>query len=272
MKITILVDNYVPNKIDLYGEPSFSCYIEDENLKILFDLGISPIPLENAKRLKIDLSEVSYIILSHGHLDHTWGLVHYVNKYGKGDKKKLLCHPYALKPKKYKRENIGIKGKENDLEEKFDIIRSKDPYWLSSHIVFLGEIERSTDFENKNPIGITKISDNYVEDFILDDSALAINTEEGITLITGCSHSGICNIIEQAKKVLNKNKIRMIIGGFHLQSEDPNDIILIKTKEYLGSQEIGIVYPCHCTNLLSKIEIAKVVSIGEIGSGTTIEI
>jgi len=64
----------------------------------------------------------------------------------------------------------------------------------------------------------------------------------------------------------------MIIGGFHLQSEDPNDEILIKTKEYLGKEDIGIVYPCHCTNLLSKIEIARVANIGEVGSGTTIEI
>jgi len=272
MKITILVDNYVPNKSDLFGEPSFSCYIEDENIKILFDLGISNIPFKNAKRLKLDLSNIDFIVLSHGHLDHTWGLVHYVNKYGAGDKKKLICHPYALKPKKFKRENIGIKGKEQDLEEIFDIIRSKEPYWLGINIVFLGEIKRNTDFENKKPLGMAKLNDKYVEDYIFDDSALAINTEEGIVLITGCSHSGICNIIEQAKKVFNNNKIRMIIGGFHLQSEDPNDEVIIRTKEYLGMQEIGIVYPCHCTNLLSKIEIAKVVPIGEVGSGTTIEI
>jgi len=272
MKITILVDNYVPNKIDLYGEPSFSCYLEDENLKILFDLGISNIPLKNAKRLKIDLSKIDYIILSHGHQDHTWGLIHYISKYGIGDKKKLLCHPYALKPKKDKHENVGIKGTEKDLEEQFNIIKSKKPYWLNSQIVFLGEIERSTTFENNKPLGMTKLKDKYVDDYILDDSALAINTNEGIVIITGCSHSGICNIIEQAKRVLNNSKIRMIIGGFHLQSEDPNDEILIKTKEYLGKEDIGIVYPCHCTNLLSKIEIARVANIGEVGSGTTIEI
>jgi len=56
MKLTILVDNYVPNQNDLLGEPSFSCHIEDAGLKILFDTGLSGTPLRNAKRLKIDLS------------------------------------------------------------------------------------------------------------------------------------------------------------------------------------------------------------------------
>lgn len=272
MKITILVDNYVPNTYDLYGEPSFSCYLEEGDLKILFDFGISDAPIKNAKRLKIDLSNIDYFVLSHGHLDHTWGLAHYINKYKKSDKKKLVCHPYALKPKKYKNENIGIKETEKELEKIFEIIRTKEPFWLSNKIVFLGEIERNNTFENMKPLGKAKINGQYVDDFILDDSALAINTNDGIVIITGCSHSGICNIIEYAKKVLKINKVRMIIGGFHLQSEDSNDEILINTKEYLRKEDIGIVYPCHCTNLLSKIEIAKVVHIGEVGSGTRIEI
>ena len=272
MKITVLVDNYVPNTCDLYGEPSFSCYIEDENLKILFDAGISNIPLKNAKRLKLDLSDIDYVILSHGHLDHTWGLDYYLKKYGSSDKKKLVCHPYALKPKKYKRDNIGIKGTEKGLEQQFEIIKTKVPYWLNGAIVFLGERQRNTAFEDLTPLGKTKVNEEYVDDFLFDDSALAINTNDGIVIITGCSHSGICNIIEQAKKVLNNNKIRMIIGGFHLQSEDPDDEILTKTKEFLGKENIGIVYPCHCTNLLSKNEIAKVTRVGEAGSGTSIEI
>ncbi len=116
MKITILVDNYVPNKFELCGEPSFSCYIEDENLKILFDAGISGFPLKNAKRLNIDLSDIDYIVLSHGHLDHAWGLGHYVSRLGSDGGTKLVCHPDALKPKKYGRLNIGIKGSERDMQ------------------------------------------------------------------------------------------------------------------------------------------------------------
>ena len=271
MKLTILVDNYVPNQNDLLGEPSFSCHIEDEDLRILFDTGLSGTPLRNAKRLKIDLSAVDYIVLSHGHLDHTWGLERFARAFAGRGRKKLLCHPDALKPKKYGRANIGIKGTERDLERRFELIRSRGPYWLSDKIVFLGEIERTTAFENLAPLGKTKVDGAYADDFLLDDSALAADTGEGIVIITGCSHSGICNIVEHAKKVLKRDDVRMVIGGFHLQPEDPNDELLARTRDYLARADIGMLYPCHCTNLLSKLEISKVARVGEAGSGTRIE-
>lgn len=208
MKITILVDNYVPNDKYLAGEPSFSCHIEHDGLKILFDTGISATPFRNAAKLKIDLSHLDYVVLSHGHLDHTWGLRNFIAKFGGGTRgtpsrrTKLLCHPNALEPKKYGRENIGIKGTEAELAPHFDIITTKEPYRLDEKTVFLGEIPRTTGFENRTPLGKAKIGGTWIDDFIQDDSALAIDTDEGIVIVTGCSHSGICNIIEQAKKVL----------------------------------------------------------------------
>jgi len=185
---------------------------------------------------------------------------------------KACMSSIRLETKNDKRENIGIKGTEADIEKHFYVIKTREPYWLYSRIVFLGEIDRNTTFENMKPLGKTKVNEEYVDDFLLDDSALAIDTNDGIVIITGCSHSGICNIVEQAKRVSKTEKVRMIIAGFHLQSEDPEDEVLMKTKEYLSNEGIGILYPCHCTNLLSKIEIAKVVHIGELGSGTSIEI
>lgn len=195
MKLTILVDNYVPNVADLLGEPSFSCFIEDEEKKILFDTGFGAVPFRNARDLGIDLASVDCIVLSHGHLDHTRGLNLFAEKFAAHTKPKLICHPLALKPKRSGRENIGIKGTEKDLGEKYDIVRSREPVWITDRVVFLGEIERATAFENKKPLGKTKLDGAYVDDYLLDDSALAIDTDSGIVVVTGCSHSGICNII-----------------------------------------------------------------------------
>lgn len=72
--------------------------------------------------------------------------------------------------------------------------------------------------------------------------------------------------------MLKKDKVRMVIGGFHLQPDDPGDAILAKTRAYFEREAIGMAYPCHCTNLLSKLELSKAVPIGEAGSGTSIEI
>lgn len=68
------------------------------------------------------------------------------------------------------------------------------------------------------PVGQT-VDDNgeITDDYVMDDSALAIKTEEGLVVVTGCSHAGIANIIEYAKQVTGENHIVSVIGGFHLQ-------------------------------------------------------
>ena len=74
MKLTVLVDNNT--YIDQYylGEPALSFYIEDGTEKILFDTGYSDAFIKNAEQMGIDLGALTYIVLSHGHNDHTRGL------------------------------------------------------------------------------------------------------------------------------------------------------------------------------------------------------
>lgn len=272
MKATVLVDNYVPNKYELIGEPSFSCLLESNGVIILFDLGYSKIPYDNAKKLKLDLKNIDYIVLSHGHLDHTWGLKTLLSSYSLKKEVKFICHPDALKPKIYDQDEIGIREDEKFLARRFKLIKTVDPLWINSKTVFLGEIKRSNNFENKWPVGKMKSNENYQDDFVLDDSAIAYRSDNGIVIITGCSHSGICNIIEYSKSVLQCEKINTIIGGLHLQNENENDgEILLKTIDYLKKENISIIYPCHCTNMSSRIQMSRIVNIGEIGAGTTIE-
>jgi 7,8-dihydropterin-6-yl-methyl-4-(beta-D-ribofuranosyl)aminobenzene 5'-phosphate synthase len=271
MKATILVDNYVQNKHELQGEPSFSCLLEDGGLRILFDVGYSSLPFRNARKMGIDLGTVDFIVLSHGHLDHTWGLGGYIKYYKPAKSAALVMHPDALKPKKYGRRNIGAKMDESTLHENFKVIKTKEPYWFNPRIVFLGEIERTNDFENKMPVGKVKNNGGFEDDYMIDDSALAIRTDTGLVVISGCSHSGICNIIEYAKKTMQTDTVRMVIGGMHLLSEEPGNELLVRTKDYFAEQKMEIVYPCHCTNLMSKLELGRVQNIGEIGSGTVVE-
>jgi len=74
MRLRILVDN--SNLVDRYllAEPAFSALVETRSGKILFDLGYSGAFLENSRRMGVDIFDIRYIVLSHGHLDHTWGL------------------------------------------------------------------------------------------------------------------------------------------------------------------------------------------------------
>ena len=80
MELTVLVDNNC--YIDKYylAEPALSFYIEDKELRILFDCGYSDVFYKNAKAMNIDLTKLTHVVLSHGHNDHTGGLKYLVKK------------------------------------------------------------------------------------------------------------------------------------------------------------------------------------------------
>ena len=124
-------------------------------------------------------------------------------------------------------------------------------------------------FEAKKPVGKFYMNNSWKPDYLLDDSALVYKSEKGLHIITGCSHAGICNITEYAKRVCGDERIISIIGGFHLLK--PSKLQLDGTLKYFKDSDIEKVFACHCTDLDSKIELSKVVKIVELGSGESIE-
>ncbi len=277
MKLTVLIDNNT--LIDRYflGEPGVSYLIEDEGKKILFDVGYSNAFIVNAQKMSISLLDVDSVVLSHGHLDHTWGLIPLVQLYTEGTieglpvkRPTLVAHPLVFSTKTFNGlAEIGCLISAEELSGYFDLGLSKEPVRLTERLVFLGEIERTNEFENRKPVG--KVVEDGVEkdDFILDDSALAYKSPDGLVVITGCSHAGICNIVEYAKKVCEDDRVVDIIGGLHLLS--PSAEQLQGTVEYMKSLCPSSVHACHCTDLNSKIELAKVVNMVEVGVGSTID-
>lgn len=277
MKFKVLVDNNTLIDRYFYGEPGVSYLIEHEGKKILFDLGYSDIFIQNAQKLGETLRDIDTVIISHGHLDHTWGLSYLIKKFNEWDmenleytKPKLVAHPLAFNYKEIKGKCVGnVIGKEV-LEKYFDLTLVQEPYWLDEDLVFLGEIERTNSFENIDSMGDIFIDNRMREDYLLDDSALAYKKDDGFIIITGCSHSGICNIIEYSKKIVEKDNILDIIGGFHLQN--PKEEILTKTLECFKENKITKAHPCHCIDLKTKIKISEIIPIEEVGSGLILEL
>jgi len=91
MKLTVLVDNNT--LIDHYflGEPGISFLIQDQDKQILFDVGYSDAFIQNAEKMKFDLLQSDYIVLSHGHLDHTWGLDPLIKLYSEAKIENISC-------------------------------------------------------------------------------------------------------------------------------------------------------------------------------------
>jgi 7,8-dihydropterin-6-yl-methyl-4-(beta-D-ribofuranosyl)aminobenzene 5'-phosphate synthase len=135
---------------------------------------------------------------------------------------------------------------------------------VSKNITFLGEIPQINSFEERNVIGKQLNGSNYEENYVLDDTALVYKSTKGIYIITGCSHSGICNIAEYAKKVTGENRILGIIGGFHLFEVNGQ---VHKTIEYLEKNNIRELYPCHCTSFKVRVEMYEALPVQEVGVG-----
>lgn len=266
LKLKILIDNNTYIDHYYYGEPAFCCHLETGGQRILFDAGYSAMFMDNAAQDGLDLSQVSAVVISHGHNDHTGGLGPFLEKFGRPDLR-LIAHPQAFKPKTLEGLDIGSPLSGEELSRRAALILTKDPLEIAPNLYFLGEIPLQHDFETQSPIGQLIDGGGAQDDYIIEDSALAYKGQNGLYVITGCSHRGICNIIEQAKEVCGDKRVLGVIGGFHLFK---NDRRVEKTVEYFLASGIKELYPCHCVSFEVKAAINQVLKVNEVGVGLEI--
>ena len=264
MKLTVLMDNNT--YIDQYylGEPAVSYYIEEGDVRLLFDTGYSDAFLQNAKAMGISLHTLTHIVLSHGHNDHTRGLL-----FLPPSDARLIAHPHSFLPKVYDGEDIGAPFDANEAAIRWNFTPCKGVLPITENLIYLGEIPRTTDFECLHPIGFYQKDGQLHPDFLADDTALVYRTAEGIFIITGCSHSGICNIIAYAKAVCGDDRLLGVLGGFHLLE---NNQQLHQTVECLCSHAPRALYPCHCVSLAGKAAMMAAMPVFEVGVGMTLEL
>lgn len=255
MTLSILTENTAGSHF--LAEHGLSYLIGSKDRKILFDTGHSNVFLKNADRMGINLHEqVNTIVLSHGHWDHGNGLRFLENK-------TLISHSSAFikRSRKGDNSNIGLALTMQEIEQRFNLILSDKPYEISEGIIFLGEIPRLFDFEAQTT---SFVDENGKPDFVPDDSALAIVENQGLIILAGCSHSGICNTIEYAKKVTNNRSVKAIIGGLHLKH---NNRQTEQTIQYLRNHNIVNVFPSHCTELPALSAFFKEFGTSQIKTG-----
>jgi 7,8-dihydropterin-6-yl-methyl-4-(beta-D-ribofuranosyl)aminobenzene 5'-phosphate synthase len=278
LTLTVLVDNTSVADHDLSGEAGLSFLIETAGTKILFDTGLSGLFLANAEKMGISLRDLDYLVLSHGHSDHTGGLAtlaRHLADVVPGEMRSrvlhLIAHPRCFwKKEKEGREN----GSGMSVEEacrQFPVKLSDKPVWISDDLVFLGEIPRRFAFEQGEPAKRTiHCPDGTLEpDTLLDDTALAFRSGKGLVIITGCSHAGICNITEYAREVCDESHVADIIGGLHLLAPAPKRIF--KTGKYLNRLHLKALHACHCTSAPSRLALAEYCPVQDVSVGMKFE-
>jgi 7,8-dihydropterin-6-yl-methyl-4-(beta-D-ribofuranosyl)aminobenzene 5'-phosphate synthase len=252
IKITTLSENYSGVMKGILAEHGLSILVETRDAKILFDTGQSISLIHNMNVLRVNPREVSKVVLSHGHYDHTGGLRSFLERV---DEVEVFSHPDIFQ-KKYKRlkigseeryRYIGIPFNRSELESMgatFNL--KKNPVKVMDGIFTTGEVERRSDFEKGDPNLFVQEKQRYTRDKLLDDQGLVVRSDKGLIVLLGCAHSGVVNTIAYVKEVFNE-EVFAILGGTHLSSVGEHQIKdTIKYFKRIDVKRIGV---SHCTGL-----------------------
>lgn len=209
MYVKVLYDDKA--KRGLLSGKGFSCLIDG---KILFDAGGDPDALlENMSRLMVSISALEAVVISHDHWDHTGGLWEILKR--KKGLKVYACTAFSDDFKKCVRE---LGGK---------LVLVEKPMEIKENIFVTGAIEGK--YKNKR----------------IWEQALVVKGEKGTSLINGCAHPGIVNVIRAIRDRMDVGKLYMVLGGFHLNDADREFISDIITD--LESMDVEKIGPTHCT-------------------------
>jgi|GEM_PF-481989 len=263
VKVYVLVDNKV---VDLRppgmkAEWGFSAYI-DAKEPVLMDSGQSDIAFRNMLVRGFELPQK--MVLSHGHYDHTGGLMSVLRP-----KMKLYTHPHAFLPRFYKGMHVGIPFVRERIEAMAEVVEVTEPQEVAKDVWMLGEVPRKHEQ--------ALLEDSYIVvdgekqfDGLLDDTSVAVKTDKGLLLVLGCCHAGLRNTVEWAEEVVG-DEVKYIVGGTHLIAFKPSELPeIIKWLDAI----IEKIAPCHCTGLGYEFVLKE--KLGEkyvmVGSGSVFEV
>lgn len=253
MKITILVENEVckPNIHNLCSIHGLCVYIDTGDKKILFDVGPDDLFAKNADKLNIDIAEVDMLIISHGHIDHGGGL----NTFCKLNKKAAIYmhkdvvnrfYAKIIGPLKL---SIGLdKSAISRNIDRIEFIENKKG--ISDNISILENIQGIYPKPVANDLLYKKSGKKIVNDDFSHEIIMVIEESDGYVVFTGCSHSGIINMLEKSDEIVGDYKIKAVLGGFHLYNPIHNKC---SKPEYVEKLSINlnkrdtVFYTGHCT-------------------------
>jgi len=250
----------------LLAEHGFSVLVEvwddSKHHTILMDFGASKIGVPyNVKVLEIDLEKVEAFVISHGHHDHVGSISEILYQLSKKPRP-VVVHPDAFIPTRFRTlpegKEIPIPCLEKGVIEQSgnEVIDGRSLVLTASdHILVLGEIPRTNDFEKVSG-AYYREGEKICKDRIMDDKAIVINVKnKGLVIISGCAHAGIMNTIRYAQKLVGVDKLYCVMGGFHLVDSDEDKVK--RTLKEMKLLDPEIIVPCHCTGIKVKQKFEK---------------
>ena len=263
MKWTVFSDNR-SNDSSLSTEHGLSILLETDRHKILLDTGASDVYIRNAEQLGVDLSDVDYVFISHGHIDHAGGLRYFLER---NQQAKVIVSPDAMSGKFFsKRGNLHSITTEwpeigDDrlilIDKTFEITKGLyaiahipqiHPMPKGNQNLFVQPNEQNEAYFNSVMARKGRMKSNlYVQDahgdFIHDDFRHELALYINGLLFTGCAHSGLENILSACPWPVNT-----VIGGFHLlDGQETEEELAALAQRLKAKYPKTQFYTSHCT-------------------------
>ena len=263
-KVTILSTMLADEGI---GEWAFAALVEVDGYRILFDTGARPeTVLRNAKELKIDLSTVTDVILSHYHDDHTGGLLTL-------RKELSATNPTALSRVHVAKGMFELRQKDNQSENLNQMIDVRKLYeatggkfiihdhalMIAPGIWLTGPVTRRFPEHNWSGKLFVPTATGPVEDNIAEDMSLIIKGKDGLVVVTGCGHAGVGNILAQAREMTAQTPVRALIGGLHLLDADERK--LAWTADEIRKAGVKFLLAAHCTGIEATFRLRALLNL-----------
>lgn len=262
---TMLVGGSGANGI---GEWGFAALLEVDGRRILIDTGARPeTVLRNVEEMRVDLSNVTEVVLTHNHFDHTGGLL------------AIRRSVMAKNPAALSRVHVPagiftsrlIDGREVGgllpIKSAFEqlggtFIEHDAPFELVPGVWLLGPVPRVHPERNWSVSGtpqLLQLPSGPIEDNVPEDTAIAVNTPSGLVVISGCAHAGIINTLEYARKAIADVPIEAAIGGLHLFAA--SDEVLKWTGGRLKALGVRNLLGAHCTGIEAVFRLRQLIGL-----------
>jgi len=261
MKLSVLCENTVCSPMPFIGEHGLSLLIENETTT-LYDTGQGFGLINNMKVLGKNPDMIDRIIISHGHYDHTGGLMQMLKARGTG--MEVYCHPDAFIQKIAYYQMPG-----NNLEVSIGFQSSRQEYenagahfnWISGYgglsdtLAFISDVARPEGWKTWDVRLKRKIDGIIEDDPFNDDLSLLVETESGPVVLLGCAHAGIVEILEDISAKSGHTSFHAVIGGTHLESASAE--YFERTVEVIERFNVAIIGTSHCTGFKRSSALAS---------------
>ncbi len=282
MKVTVLSTMLVGNAREGVGEWGFAAVLEVDGRRWLIDTGArADTVLKNAAELKVDLSEITDVVITHNHDDHTGGLLTLRREMAKKNPKALArAHVatgiFTSRLDRNGREGNGLTPIKADYEALGgSFVEYAGPTRLAPGVWLTGPVPRTHPERNWSGSGMLQTPAGPVEDNVPEDSSIVVQTADGLVVVSGCGHAGIINTLEFARKAVKNDPVHAAIGGFHLFAA--SDETLAWTAGKLKETRLAYLLGAHCTGIEAVFRIRQALGlarrsavVGAVGSSFTL--